>query len=176
MRKLNVVASSQPCHITLDPGGPERDLGLERSRIMWPFATYKQRGIRQAFGTDSPITPVTSMNVLYTAITRQDPKSHWPEGGWLPSERIDAATALRYSDAYFCKRFKQCFKVNFSAYLNEYRVGKARQLVLDPRLSLKDVSTACGYADANYFTRVFKRITGKTPSEYRLDAAGKTIQ
>lgn len=38
----------------------------------------------------------------------------------------DAATALRYSDAYFCKRFKQCFKVNFSAYLNEYRVGKAR--------------------------------------------------
>ena len=62
---------------------------------MWPFATYKQRGIRQAFGTDSPITPVTSMNVLYTAITRQDPKSHWPEGGWLPSERIDAATALR---------------------------------------------------------------------------------
>ena len=47
--------------------------------------------------------------------------------------------------------------------------GKARQLVLDPRLSLKDVSTACGYADANYFTRVFKRITGKTPSEYRLE-------
>ena len=81
----------------------------------------------------------------------------------------DAATALRYSDAYFCKRFKQCFKVNFSAYLNEYRVGKARQLVLAPRLSLKDVSTACGYADANYFTRVFKRITGKTPSEYRLE-------
>ena len=95
LRKLNVIASSQPCHITLDPGGPERDLGLERSRIMWPFATYKQRGIRQAFGTDSPITAVTSMNVLYTAITRQDPRSHWPEGGWLPSERIDAATALR---------------------------------------------------------------------------------
>ena len=95
LRKLNIIASSQPCHITLDPGGPERDLGLERSRIMWPFATYKQRGIRQAFGTDSPITAVTSMNVLYTAITRQDPRSRWPEGGWLPSERIDAATALR---------------------------------------------------------------------------------
>ena len=47
----------------------------------------------------------------------------------------DAAAALRYSDAYFCKLFKQCFKVNFSAYLNEYRVNKARQLILDPRLS-----------------------------------------
>ncbi len=95
LRDLNVVASSQPCHITLDPGGPERDLGPERSRIMWPFATYERLGIRQAFGTDSPITPITSMNVLYTAITRQDPQSHWPEGGWLPSEKISAATALR---------------------------------------------------------------------------------
>ena len=80
----------------------------------------------------------------------------------------DAAAALRYSDAYFCKLFKQCFKVNFSAYLNEYRVEKARQLIADPRISLKDISTACGYSDSNYFTRVFKRLTGQTPSEYRL--------
>ncbi len=94
LQRLNVVASSQPCHITLDPGGPERDLGPERSKIMWPFATYERMGITQAFGTDSPITPITSMNVLYTAITRQDPESHWPEGGWLPTEKISAATAL----------------------------------------------------------------------------------
>ena len=85
----------------------------------------------------------------------------------------DAAAALRYSDAYFCKLFKQCFKVNFSAYLNEYRVGKARQLIADPRISLKDVSTACGYSDSNYFTRVFKRLTGQTPSEYRLSLLQK---
>lgn len=85
----------------------------------------------------------------------------------------DAAAALRYSDAYFCKLFKQCFKVNFSAYLNEYRVNKARQLILDPRLSLKDIGAAVGYSDANYFTRVFKRLTGQTPSEYRVAAAEK---
>lgn len=95
LREAGVLASSQPCHITLDPGGPERDLGLERSKVMWPFATYLARGVDQAFGTDSPITPVTSMNVLYTAITRQDPFTHAPTGGWLPSERISAADALR---------------------------------------------------------------------------------
>ena len=88
----------------------------------------------------------------------------------------DAAAALRYSDAYFCKLFKQCFKVNFSAYLNEYRVNKARQLILDPRLSLKDIGAAVGYSDANYFTRVFKRLTGQTPSEYRVAAAEKAAQ
>ena len=95
LRELGVLASSQPCHITLDPGGPERDLGPERSRIMWPFATYLARGVDQAFGTDSPITPVTSMNVLYTAVTRQDPFTHEPAGGWLPGERICAADTVR---------------------------------------------------------------------------------
>ena len=95
LRELGVLASSQPCHITLDPGGPERDLGPERSRIMWPFATYLARGVDQAFGTDSPITPVTSMNVLYTAVTRQDPFTHEPAGGWLPGERICAVDAVR---------------------------------------------------------------------------------
>ncbi len=81
LREAGVLASSQPGHITLDPGGPERDLGPERSRIMWPFATYEERGVEQAFGTDSPITAVTSMDVLYCAVTRQDPFTHLPTGG-----------------------------------------------------------------------------------------------
>lgn len=79
----------------------------------------------------------------------------------------DAAAALRYSDSYFCKLFKQCFQVNFSVYLNQYRVKRACQLMEDPRMSLKEISLACGYTDANYFSRIFKRITGQTPSEYR---------
>ena len=95
LRELDVVASSQPCHITLDPGGPERDLGEDRAQIMWPFSTYEQRGIRQAFGTDSPITVIDSMHVIYTAVTRQDPQSRWPEGGWHADEKISAASAIR---------------------------------------------------------------------------------
>ena len=77
------------------------------------------------------------------------------------------AKAMNYSDAYFCKLFKQCFKVNFSAWLNEYRIDRAREMLQNTRLSVREVSTACGYSDANYFARVFKRVTGKTPSEYR---------
>ena len=79
----------------------------------------------------------------------------------------DVARAMNYSDAYFCKLFKQCFKVNFSAWLNEFRVEKAKEQLAATRLSVREVSLACGYADANYFARVFKRVTGMTPSEYR---------
>ena len=80
----------------------------------------------------------------------------------------DVAKAMNYSDAYFCKLFKQCFKVNFSAYLNEYRINRARELLHTTRLNVREISEACGYSDPNYFARVFKRITGMTPSEYRI--------
>ena len=80
----------------------------------------------------------------------------------------DVAKAMNYSEAYFCKLFKQCFKVNFSAWLNEYRVEKAKEMLLQTRMSIREISIACGYTDANYYARVFKRITGKTPSEFRL--------
>ena len=79
----------------------------------------------------------------------------------------DVAKAMNYSEAYFCKLFKQCFKVNFSAWLNEFRVEKAKEMLQQSRMSIREISLACGYTDANYFARVFKRVTGMTPSEYR---------
>lgn len=88
----------------------------------------------------------------------------------------DVARAMNYSDAYFCKLFKQCFRVNFSAYLNEYRVEKAKAMMENPRVNVKDISLACGYRDSNYFARVFKRMTGQTPSEYRLALAQKVLR
>ena len=80
--------------------------------------------------------------------------------------------ALNYSEAYFCKLFKQCFRINFSAYLNDYRIAKAKELLGETDMGVKDVSYACGYADSSYFARVFKRQTGQTPSDYRLSIAG----
>lgn len=86
-----------------------------------------------------------------------------------------AAQFMGYSEAYFCKLFKQCFHVNFSAYLNEYRIDKAKVMMADPRINMKDISIACGYSDSNDFARVFKRITGQTPSDYRLASAEKAL-
>lgn len=94
LARLEVVASVQPPHITLDPGGPERDLGPERCRWMWPFATYLDKGVQMAFGTDSPVVDIDPMPVLYAAVARQDAMTHEPCGGWLPEERIPMRAAL----------------------------------------------------------------------------------
>ncbi len=90
-----IVASVQPRHITLDPGGPERDLGPVRVPYMWPFRSLLDAGAVLAFGTDSPVTDIDPIAAVYTAVTRRDADSHEPEGGWLPAERITLAEALR---------------------------------------------------------------------------------
>lgn len=79
----------------------------------------------------------------------------------------EVARKMNYSEAYFCKLFKQCFQMNFTAYLTEQRIGEAKRLLADPMVNIKKISQMVGYADANYFAKVFKRMTKHTPSEYR---------
>ncbi|NBH73510.1 response regulator [Clostridiaceae bacterium] len=79
----------------------------------------------------------------------------------------DLARAMNYSEAYFSKLFKQCFGRNFTSYLTEYRVGVAKRLLEDPMVNVKEIGKAVGYGDSNYFTKVFRRVTGASPTEYR---------
>lgn len=85
----------------------------------------------------------------------------------------DVAQEMNYSDAYFCKLFKQCFDKSFVTYLTDFRVNKAKELLADVMVNIKDVSMKVGYHDSNYFAKVFKRVVGVTPSEYRLQVLQK---
>lgn len=80
---------------------------------------------------------------------------------------LDVAEEMGYSEAYFCKVFKQCFDKSFIMYLSEYRVNKAKELLASGEVSVKDISAEVGYHDSNYFTKVFKRVAGVTPTEYK---------
>ncbi len=107
LAKLGVIASVQPRHITLDPGGPERDLGPERVPFMWPFRQLREAGATLAFGTDAPVTDPDPLRGLHTAITRQDAVSHQPAEGWLPQERLsleEALEAYTWGAAFACGR------------------------------------------------------------------------
>ena len=111
----------------------------------------------------------TNENVRLSAVTekiRHYIDSHYKEDISLQ----DVAGAMNYSDAYFCKIFKQCFGKGFIVYLSEYRVGKAKELLSDVAINIKNVSQEVGYRDSNYFAKVFKRIVGETPTEYRIQS------
>lgn len=79
----------------------------------------------------------------------------------------DMSERFSYSEAYFCKRFKQVYGKSFVSYLTEYRIGRAKELLRNESISIRAAGKAVGYPDPNYFAKVFRRVTGKSPSDFR---------
>ena len=79
----------------------------------------------------------------------------------------DVSREVDISPYYFSKLFKQETGKNFIEYLTEIRLKNARELLQDSRLSIKEICAQSGYSDPNYFSRIFKKYEGVTPSEFR---------
>lgn len=77
------------------------------------------------------------------------------------------ANEFYLSPGYLCRLFKQKVGINFIDYLNTVRIARAKHLLLTTNLRIYEVGNLCGYADLNYFTKVFKKATGVTPSYFR---------
>ncbi|MFD2670767.1 response regulator transcription factor [Marinicrinis sediminis] len=74
---------------------------------------------------------------------------------------------VQLSPFYVSKIFKEQCKMNYIDYLTDCRIEKAKQLMQDPEISLKQIAFDIGYHDPNYFSRVFKKVCGLSPTEYR---------
>ena len=69
---------------------------------------------------------------------------------------------------YFSEQFARCNRVTFVEYLTSVRMKHARLMLADASgKSIGEIAEAVGYADARYFSTVFKKENGMTPSEYR---------
>jgi Response regulator containing CheY-like receiver domain and AraC-type DNA-binding domain len=79
----------------------------------------------------------------------------------------DISDYVYLSTTYACTLFKNETNKTINQYLTEYRIEKAKQLLMDPRYKIGDISVKVGYSDGNYFAKSFKRIMGLSPSEFR---------
>lgn len=86
------------------------------------------------------------------------------------TEEIDK-TALAAMDGLGPSRYHEVFRRTMgctpAGYITRLRMAKARQLLLDPDLPIGDVAEACGYSDPLYFSRVFRKECGVSPTEFR---------
>lgn len=78
----------------------------------------------------------------------------------------DAAEYVNISPQYFSKLIKKSTGFNFIDWLSMLRVKKAKELLSSTNLTVKEVCFMVGYKDPNYFSRIFKKKIGMTPSEY----------
>jgi len=79
----------------------------------------------------------------------------------------EVASLCNLSPSRFCREFKATFGVTFGEYLAQYRMTQAKRLLANPTMAVADVAGAVGFTDPSYFTRVFRRQEGVSPSEYR---------
>ncbi len=98
---------------------------------------------------------------LYEAIAYM--KRHYQRR--LPLEEVSAQVGL--TPTYFSKVFREEMGCTYSFYLGRLRVDEARYLLLTSNMPIVEICTLCGFEDQSYFTKVFKKYTGVTPSQCR---------
>lgn len=82
----------------------------------------------------------------------------------------DSISGLGYNGDYMRRLFKQELGRTPSDYLTEKRLENAKKLLSisrSPELTVAEIAYICGFYDSNYFTRVFKKVTGVLPTAYR---------
>lgn len=82
--------------------------------------------------------------------------------------KLNTLSNLFYiSPYYLCKMFKQVTGFTFTEYLNSVRIRESQKLLTETDLSITRIADKVGYESITHFGRVFRKVTGITPSEYR---------
>ncbi len=97
------------------------------------------------------------------ARAKQFIEEHQDEDISLP----DVAKSVNTSTFYFCKMFKKATGINFTEYLSRVRVEKAKNLLMNPNSRVSEVAYRVGFQSLTHFNRVFRKITGQSPTEFR---------
>ena len=77
----------------------------------------------------------------------------------------DLSKKLAYSESMLNRKFKKEVHITFNEYLNRYRINKAIELLKNSDYNITEISYMCGYSSAKYFSRVFKKYLGISPSD-----------
>ena len=79
----------------------------------------------------------------------------------------DISREVNISSHYFSKLFKDEVGENFIDYVTSMRIQKSKELLVKNQLSVKEICFEIGYGDPNYFSRIFKKVVGISPTEYK---------
>lgn len=170
------------------PDNPARlQGGLQLSALEEPLPRKAAELIRDALGAvgewggDRRVHAVSL--VLYDLYDMLERKSLGPQGKayatWVAvrtyveehaessTGRGDVARAVGVDARHVSRLFRTFGKTSFQAYVESMREARARRLLTETTLPVKQVASMCGYQQTSYFGKVFRRWTGMTPGRFR---------
>lgn len=77
------------------------------------------------------------------------------------------ASMFGYNSSYLGKMFSKRVGENFNAHLDQIRIAKAKELLLQDKLKVYEIAESVGYKNVDYFHKKFKKYVGNSPAEYR---------
>ena len=84
-----------------------------------------------------------------------------------PMRIDDLAELVSMNSSAFCRFFKRTIGITVVEYVNELRIGYVKNQLQQSSLPIYKISFDAGFSSVAYFNRVFKKLTGKTPKQYR---------
>lgn len=79
----------------------------------------------------------------------------------------EVSKSVGLSSSWLSTKFKEEVGIGFIEYLNKVRVNEAKRLIDEGEYMIYEVSEKTGFASSQYFSKIFKQITGLTPNEYK---------
>ncbi|GLO60673.1 AraC family transcriptional regulator [Vibrio sp. MACH09] len=111
---------------------------------------------------EKPLETPSKSHALFEAV-RDYLEQHYHE----PLSRESVAKHFYVSANYLSQLFQKEGKIKFNEYLNQIRLERAKYLLIEYDMKIKEVAHRCGFKDSNYFCRIFRNQTERSPSEYR---------
>ena len=87
----------------------------------------------------------------------------------------DVAESLGYTEDYLSRIFHENISCSFRQYLHQLRIRRAKQELLSDGKSIQQIAEDCGYSNAKFFSTVFQKQEGLTPSAYRNLYSGQHL-
>lgn len=142
------------------------DLVLRRTDMMWGFESQHELMTYLVQISESLVAQIA--NARDPQLSMMETIRQYIDVNYAHDLSLSMLAERFYMNAtYVSELFKKHVGQNFSSYLTEVRMLKAKELLLEPGLRLVDIAELVGYANASYFSSVFKKQFGISPQHYR---------
>lgn len=152
-------------------------IDLHTSSLIRPlfFSLIRQKRSRKV--TPVPSYPEDNSNLLVYGLGHNYYISHvtkYIHAHFQEQISVESlAESLHLNRSYLSTLFRAHSGMSIMQYLQHYRILHAITLLERSNKSIKEIASDVGFSDAMYFSRLFKKHTGMTPSEYRIDCQSK---
>ncbi len=120
---------------------------------------------------EKPLETPSKSHALYEAV-----KEYLEQHYYEPLTRESVAEHFYVSPNYLSQLFQKEGQSKFNEYLNHVRLERAKYLLIEYDMKVKEVAHRCGFKDSNYFCRVFRNQTARSPSEYRAQYLSSEVK